>query len=140
MTNFCRGGTPITPGNHVYNIDFGGSSRTFTVHVPPKYDGRTPVPLVFDLHGFSSNGPDQLSLSGFSTVADMNNFIVVAPTGFMNSWNGDIAYGAAYEAKLDDVGLMRAIVKYIAGFANINHGKVYSTGLRRSQRNRWCWT
>ncbi|HKP57567.1 MAG TPA: MYXO-CTERM sorting domain-containing protein [Polyangiales bacterium] len=125
----CKAGMALSPGDHTYNIDFEGKSRTFIVHVPPKYDGRTPVPVVFDLHGFSSSGPGQLGVSGFKAVADMNNFIVVAPTGYMNSWNGDIAFGAAYEAKLNDVGLMKEIVKYVAGIANINRGKVYSTGL-----------
>jgi polyhydroxybutyrate depolymerase len=125
----CKPGKALTPGDHTFNLDFDGRSRTFVVHIPPKYDGLTPVPVVFDLHGFSSSGPGQLGVSGFKAVADMNNFIVVAPTGYMNSWNGDIAFGSAYEAKLNDVGLMKEIVKYVAGIANINRGKVYSTGL-----------
>ena len=125
----CKMGQALTPGDHDYNLEFGGKNRVFVLHVPPKYDGKTPVPLVFDLHGFSSSGPGQLGTSGFKAVADKNNFLVVAPTGYMNSWNGDIAFGSAYEAKLDDVGLMKAIVDYIAGIANINRGKVYSTGL-----------
>jgi polyhydroxybutyrate depolymerase len=125
----CKPGKALEPGDHVFNLDFGGKSRTFTLHIPPMYDGRTALPLVFDLHGFSSNGPQQLNLSGFKAVSDMNGFIVVAPTGYMNSWNGDIAYGAAYMAGLDDVGLMKELVRYIAGIANINRGKVYATGL-----------
>lgn len=125
----CSMGEVLKPGDDMHSIMFGGMTRTFIVHVPPKYDGKTPVPLVLDLHGFSSDGPGQLRVSGFKAVADMNNFLVVAPTGYMNSWNGDIAYGSAYQAKLDDVGLMKAIVKYMAGIANINRGKVYATGL-----------
>jgi poly(3-hydroxybutyrate) depolymerase len=125
----CRSGNTLAPGDHVFNIDFGGVNRTFNVHVPPSYDGRTAVALVFDLHGFSGDGPGQLALSGFGPVADANNFIVVAPTGYMNSWNGDIAYGAAYDAHIDDVGAMKAIVEYLAGIANINRAKVYATGL-----------
>jgi poly(3-hydroxybutyrate) depolymerase len=125
----CKAGQMLKTGESMHSIEFGGMTRTFLVHVPPKYDGKTPVPLVFDLHGFSSTGPGQLGISGFGPVADMNNFIVVAPNGYMNSWDGDIAYGAAYQMKLDDVGLMKAIVKYVDGIANINRAKVYSTGL-----------
>jgi len=125
----CKVGQALEAGDQVHNIDFGGRMRTFIVHVPPTYDGKTPVPVVFDLHGFSSDGPGQISVSGFKAVSDKNNFLVVAPTGYMNSWNGDIAFGSAYEAKLDDVGLMKAIVQYVAGIANIDRGKVYSTGL-----------
>jgi hypothetical protein len=55
--------------------------------------------------------------------------LVVAPTGYMNSWNGDIAFGSAFMAMLDDVGLMKAIRDQIAGMVNIDHGRVFSTGL-----------
>jgi len=123
------GSTALTPGDHMYELDYGDRSRTYILHVPPGFDGKKPVPLVFDLHGFSSNGPQQLGLSGFEQVADKEGFLVVAPTGYMNSWNGDIAFGSAFMAKLDDVGLMKAIRDHVAGMANIDHGRVFSTGL-----------
>lgn len=47
----------------------------------------------------------------------------------MNSWNGDIAFGSAYEIKLDDVGFMKKLVVFIGEMANIDRGKVYSTGI-----------
>jgi polyhydroxybutyrate depolymerase len=125
----CKPGAALTPGDHNYNMMFGGMTRTFLLHVPTGYDGKKPVPLVFDLHGSGSTGPSELASSRFSAVADANGFLVVAPNGYMNSWNGDIAFGAAYMMKLDDVGLMKALVDYIAGIANINRAKVYSTGL-----------
>ncbi|HET8938097.1 MAG TPA: hypothetical protein VFN67_31855, partial [Polyangiales bacterium] len=126
----CKPGTmALSPGDHMYSLDFGGMNRMYVLHVPPGYDGKKPVPLVFDLHGFSSNGPQQLSISGFSEQADKNGFLVVAPTGYMNSWNGDIAFGAAFNAKLDDVGLMKAIRDHISGMVNVDHSRVFSTGL-----------
>lgn len=125
----CKMGTALSPGDQMFDLEFGGRNRTYILHVPPGYDGKKPVPLVFDLHGFSSNGPQQLGLSGFEQVADKEGFLVVAPTGYMNSWNGDIAFGSAFMAMLDDVGLMKAIVDQIAGMANIDHGRVFSTGL-----------
>ena len=126
----CKmGGTALTPGDHMLDLDFGDRNRVYILHGPPGYDGKKPVPLVFDLHGFSSNGPQQLGLSGFEQVADTEGFLVVAPTGYMNSWNGDIAFGSAFMAKLDDVGLMKAIRDQVAGMANIDHGRVFSTGL-----------
>jgi hypothetical protein len=96
----CKPGKPLTPGDHTLSLDFEGHEREVLVHVPAKYDGLAPVALVFDLHGFSGNGPDELALSGFKTVSDMYNFIVVAPTGYMNSWNGDIAFGTARQEPL----------------------------------------
>ena len=126
----CKMGEAVlTPGDHMLDLDFGGRNRVYILHVPPGYDGKKPVPLVFDLHGFSSTGPQQLGLSGFEQVADKEGFLVAAPTGYMSSWNGDIAFGSAFMAKLDDVGLMKAIRDQVAGMANIDHGRVFSTGL-----------
>ena len=125
----CKPGVALTSGDHKYDMMFGGMTRTFVLHVPTGYNGKKPVPLVFDLHGSGSTGPSELASSRFSAVADQNGFLVVAPNGYMNSWNGDIAFGAAYMMKLDDVGLMKALVDYIAGIANIDRARVYSTGL-----------
>jgi polyhydroxybutyrate depolymerase len=125
----CKPGDVLAPGDRVINLEFEGKNRSFTIHIPPKYDGRTPLPVVFDLHGSSGTAAGQLSTSGFKQVADKYNFIVVAAQGYMNFWNGDIEFGTAYEQMINDVGFLRAVVDHLAGIANINRGKVYSTGL-----------
>lgn len=125
----CNDVEVLSPGDHMYSLEFDGITRMFIVHVPPGYDGKKPVPVVLDLHGFSSNGSQQLGLSGFSEVADESGFIVVAPTGYMNSFNGDIEFGSAKSQMLDDVGFMKALVKYVGELANIDRARVYSTGL-----------
>ena len=87
----CKPGAVLKPGDQVVNLEFEGNSRSYTIHIPPKYDGRTPMAVVFDLHGSSGTSSGQLTASGFRQVADKYNFIVVAPQGYMNFWNGDIA-------------------------------------------------
>jgi len=125
----CKPGAALPPGDQVIELDFEGMNRTFLLHLPPKYDGRAPLPVVFDLHGSSGTSAGQLAASGFKQVADKYNFIVVAPQGYMNFWNGDIAFGTAFEQKINDVGFLKAVVDHLAGIVNINRGKVYSTGL-----------
>lgn len=125
----CKPGAVLKPGDQVFNLEFEGNRRSYTIHIPPKYDGRTPMAVVFDLHGSSGTSAGQLAASGFRQVADKYNFIVVAPQGYMNFWNGDIAFGTAYEQKINDIGFLKAVVAHVAGIANINRGKVYSTGL-----------
>jgi poly(3-hydroxybutyrate) depolymerase len=125
----CKPGDALPPGDSVIELDFEGESRSFTLHLPPEYDGRTPLPVVFDLHGSGGTSAGQVAASGFKRVADMYNFILVAPQGYMNFWNGDIAFGTAFEQKINDIGFLKAVVEHVAGIANINRGKVYSTGL-----------
>jgi polyhydroxybutyrate depolymerase len=125
----CKPGDPLAPGDHTYDMEYDGNSRTFLLHVPQKYTGRTPVALVFDLHGSSGTGPGQLAASGFEQVSEEYGFLVVAPTGYMNFWNGDIEWGTAFEMMIDDVGYLKAVVDRVAELANIDRGKVFSTGL-----------
>ena len=58
------------PGNHNETLDVGTGAnkmtRTFIVHVPPKFDGKSKVPVVFMLHGAitipsSRNEPDEIA-------------------------------------------------------------------------------
>lgn len=80
----CRPGDSLPPGDRVIELEFEGENRSFTLHIPPKYDGRTPLPVVFDLHGSSGTSAGQVAASGFKRVSDMYNFILVAPQGYMN--------------------------------------------------------
>lgn len=125
----CKTMATLAPGDHNDSLTFENTRHDFVIHLPPGYDGRTRLPLMLDLHGSGSDSEQQLLFSGSPAVADANNFIVVAPNGYMNSWNGDIAYGAAYEQKLNDVGFMKALVDYVSTLAAIDRTRVYATGL-----------
>lgn len=125
----CKPSNPLAPGDHNYTLEFEGVTHGVIVHVPPGYDGLTPVPVLFDIHGSGSDGAQQLFFSGSPEIADKNGFIVVAPSGYLGSWNGDIAFGEAYARMLNDVGFMRSLVEYVSELANIDHARVYATGL-----------
>jgi polyhydroxybutyrate depolymerase len=98
--------------------------------VPASYDNRSPVPLVFDIHGYFSNKDQQEGLSGFSAKAEAEGFVVVRPAGLSSSWNaGEDCCGQAQDDGLDDVGLMKAIVAAVSEVACIDPKRVYATGL-----------
>lgn len=50
-------------------------------HVPLRYDGRRPVPLVLDLHGSGGTPSKELDTSKFDELADEEGFLVAAPRG-----------------------------------------------------------
>src|SRR5437879_1690791 len=52
-------GSSLRPGNTTAMLQHGGSAREYIVHVPPSYDGNSPVPLVLDIHGLTSNAFQQ---------------------------------------------------------------------------------
>jgi polyhydroxybutyrate depolymerase len=122
--------TPRVPGVHQETIAFGGHDRVYEVQVPIAYDNSGPVPLVFDMHGYTSNKDQQELVSGFSSLAEDEGFLVVRPQGFQNSWNGgDFCCGAAQNEGLDDVGLMKAIVTEVSETLCVDPKRVYATGI-----------
>ena len=123
-----RGGAAATlaPGDQERTLAFGGVARAYRVHVPTGYDGTTPVPLVLDFHGLSSNAGQQAALSGFVTLSETAGFIVAHPDGLNHAWNAGVCCG---NAGIDDVGFIRAAVAAIAAEASIDATRVYATGL-----------
>ena len=115
-----------TGTNTSLTFNSGGTTRNYTIYVPLKYDGLTPVPLVFNIHGFLGSDTQQEQYGDFRTIADTENFIVVHPKalGSSPSWNvfGTLASGAA-----DRLFIMSLLDSVMAHY-NINQKRVYSTG------------
>ena len=110
-------------------IQSGGLTREYLLYVPAAYTGATPVPLVFNLHGYGSNNLEQFYYADFRAIADTANFLLAVPNGtFDNSGNrfwAPIVAGAA----VDDVGFIRDLLDTLATSYNIDPNRVYSTGM-----------
>ena len=62
---------------YVMPINFENTAREFIVHLPPTYTAGMHLPVVFNLHGYSSNDTQQVFYSRMDLTADANNFICV---------------------------------------------------------------
>jgi len=115
-----------------FSTNFGNYQRNFIVHVPPNFDYETQsLPLVFVLHGYTSQAPIIRQYSGFDQIADQENFIVVYVQGttdaFGNTgWNVNVV--PTFNL-VDDVGLFEALIKYFKASYNIDGSKIFSTGM-----------
>ena len=124
--------SPLPNGESQHTITHDGNERAYEVQVPASYDNSGPVPLVLDLHGYTSNKDDQQNISGWAELAETEGFVVVRPNGFggLRSWNsGDYCCGQAQSQGLDDVGLMRGIVDEVAAQVCIDPKRIFVTGL-----------
>ncbi|MEM7365066.1 MAG: PHB depolymerase family esterase [Pseudomonadota bacterium] len=102
--------------------------RCWQIKIPEGIDGK--VPLVIDMHGFGSRPGQQKQISGFSTMADSEKFIVVWPAGLHRSWNGGQGCcGFSQEDDIDDVGFLRKMVAKVAEGGQVDLRRVYATGL-----------
>ena len=55
---------PLGPGDHARTLEFGGRTRSYIVHVPPKHDPKQPTPVVLAFHGAMTNGPERVRAVG----------------------------------------------------------------------------
>ena len=106
-----------------------GLPRSYLVHVPKSYTGTAAVPLLLDIHGFSSNAADERKYSGQLQQSDQRGFIAIWPQGVALSWN---AYGCCFvgdAARIDDVGFLRSVIAAVKRRANIDDSRVFVTGI-----------
>ena len=112
-----------TPGQ----MEFGGLTRTYTVHVPP---GRErPTGLVINLHAAGATGPQQAALTHYDAVADAHGFVVAYPDGIDFSWADGRGASVPDRQGVDDVGFISALTSTLIAEHRIDPGRVYVTGL-----------
>jgi polyhydroxybutyrate depolymerase len=118
----------LQPGDHTRNLKVDGLDRSYLVHVPKKYDGKTPTPVVLSLHGAAMNGPMMAILFGLNKKADQAGFIVVYPSGTgmgtILTWNS-----GGMVSKADDVAFIRAALDDLGAVVKIDPKRVYATGM-----------
>jgi polyhydroxybutyrate depolymerase len=125
---------PLTPEDQTRTITMGKLERTYLVHVPPKYDRNTPVPVVLIFHGGASNAEQMVRFCGLNVTADEAGFLAVYPSGSGRlpaalTWNGGNCCGYAAAQNIDDVAFVRAILDDLAAAAKIDTKRVYATGM-----------
>jgi polyhydroxybutyrate depolymerase len=124
----CDGGTLDSSVTHV-DLDHGGATRSYEIHLPPNYDGATPLALVLNFHGFTSTGLLQQEDTKMNSTADREGFIAVYPNGLDDSWNAGICCGRSATADVDDVGFTRAVIEDLGERGCIDESRIYATGM-----------
>ena len=128
---FLSAGSMLKPGDHTRNLKVDGKNRSYLVHVPKKYDGKTPMPVVLALHGAAMNGPMMTAFCGLNEKADNAGFIVVYPSGgagmgIFLAWN---ASGRKGKDRADDVAYIRAVLDDLESVAKVDTKRVYAAGM-----------
>ncbi len=132
-TGFCRKGdvlcpaSALPPGDTNREILVNDTSRTYQLHVPPSYTGNALVPLVLDFHPMGLGLDWEQANSGYKSLSDQENFIVVWPQGLEDSWN--IGPCCTTSKAVDDYGFARAIVRQLSTEACIDPRRVYAVGI-----------
>ncbi len=114
------GQTTLT-GNFMHN----GVNRNYRLRLPKDHTTDEKIPLVFNLHGFTSNAIQQELYSGMNAIADVERFAVCYPNGVGNAWNVGWAFGSS----ADDVGFISLLIDDLISKYGFNQSKVYACGM-----------
>lgn len=119
------GGLPSTE----MSISSGGANRTYRLQVPAGYDGKTPVPLVLNFHGYTQSASWQEKASGFASLVDKYGFILVHPQGLGSppAWNAG-GLMAMLVPKRDDVAFVSELIDHLGSRYCIDPNRVLATG------------
>jgi polyhydroxybutyrate depolymerase len=81
---------PLPPGRSVNTLKINGEERSYILRLPPKYDGKTKVPLVILMNGASDSAKYAEEAYHFAEKGDASNFALVLPEalGEGHAWNG----------------------------------------------------
>jgi polyhydroxybutyrate depolymerase len=115
-------------------IEVGGRSRSFLLHVPASV--KESVPLLLAFHGGGGNAAGYQKSAGINRVANREGFAVAYPDGtgrrpgsrrFL-TWNAGDCCGRAQQEASDDVAFAVAVIEATAERIRINRDRVYATG------------
>jgi polyhydroxybutyrate depolymerase len=121
-------------GDHDRSLAFGGATRTYFVHVPPRVSEGQPLPVVLAFHGGGGNASGFKAYAGLDALADRQGFVVVYPDGSgrlgrrLLTWNAGGCCGYAVAQNVDDVGFSLAVLRDVARNVSVDPARVYATG------------
>jgi len=128
---FPQSESPIQAGESNRSIMSGNQNREYLLYIPAKYDGKTPLPLVFLFHGMSSTPKGTMEYTGLRNLSDKKGFVIAAPAGIRRDWNiGSMPGG------VNDVEFVRDLIREISSKVAIDKKRIYATGF--SQGARMC--
>jgi polyhydroxybutyrate depolymerase len=120
---------PFAPGISQQDLMSGQRPRTYRLFVPSGYTGRTPLPLVLDLHPSGGTSTGQARTSGFEGVAAREGFAVASLQAENGRWNVPVQ-----DARADDVAYVGDVIDHVVARMCIDRARVYATGFSGGAR------
>ena len=112
-------------GNEYSSFDYNGTERKYIFYLPEKL--KENAPLVFVLHGYTSNALEMVSYTNMNQVADEHGFAVVYPQGLVRNeethWNADLTF-----SDVDDTGFLVALAEFLQNRYNLSSENTFATG------------
>ncbi|WP_244332150.1 alpha/beta hydrolase family esterase [Gordonia polyisoprenivorans] len=113
------------PANTVRTTDVGGVTRTYRVHLPARYTGHTPMPLILAFPGHTEAPTTFERYTGLSALPA----VVVCPDGLRGT-DGALSWqGAPYSSpRADDIAFTAAILREVRATTCVDRSRTYAVG------------
>ncbi len=124
---------------HAIPVQVGNVYRSVQLHIPAGHDGKTPLPLVFNLHGTGGTAESQELVTGMSAVSDAGQFLIVGGIAVHKFPSGRLAGRLTWNAVpdpegVDDIDYIRAAIDAIDRKIPVDRKRVYATGFSGGAR------
>lgn len=113
------------------SVSEGRRQRRYILHVPIGYVASRPTPLVLFFHGAGGSAEAADAGSGWSQLADRDDFLVAYPQGLPFGPGGPAAWASAgtVDFNIDDLAFVREILTDVRRRACVSPGAVFATGM-----------
>lgn len=118
----CPAATAPKPGTTLEYMRAGGDSGGYIQELPDRYNGRTAVPVVVDLHGYGVSAADMLKVTKLGTYGNRDGFITITP---------QVARRLPYWTtgfKSKDVAFLRGVISRVESTLCVDQNRLFVTG------------
>ena len=112
-------------------IQVNDIKRSYLLHLPSSYSKEKQIPLVLAFHGGGGQGKGMERLTGFSSLSDLNSFIVVYPDALWKQWNDgrEVKEIRSQRENIDDVSFVSALIDRLEQVYSLDPRRIYATGI-----------
>ncbi len=129
-TRGCGKPPPIPPGSSADQMLLsGGLLRFYRLHIPTGYQPMRYTPLVLNFHGHGSTMLAQEHLTGFSSLANQQGFLVAYPQGIVGP-DGETGWatGPRKDPVVNDVRFISDLLTHLQMTLCVDPQRIYATG------------
>jgi polyhydroxybutyrate depolymerase len=118
----CAAAQTVKPGSSNQVLAAGGDTGTYAREIPPSYSGRTPVPVVIDLHGWGEPAAVQEQITRLGDYGAAHGFITITP----QITEPALVWRLGFSSK--DVVFMGALLDTVEKSLCVDTNRIYVTG------------
>ena len=143
----CDSSSTVAPGTERIEVPAKGGPREVERVIPPNYDGTTRLPLIVDLHGFTSTIEQQNLFSDLPAQAATRGYVLLTPQAAeaslpikgerisgpywnlgLDATNRDQKSSEPIRDTRDDIGFLTDLIDSAAMDLCVDHARIYATG------------